>query len=515
MSFTSRLKKLFGLDRKVSTSDSPRSKLDNQYVDPNVVNPATLYYDVTNLSHQKRQERYDVYNAMDEMVDISSILDAYAEDATQMDNRTKKTIWVEAKDKKTQDTLNDLLHNRLNTEETVESTCRDVAKYGDDCARIFGDNRNGITSLKWRDPGDIERIETQTGLLIGFEELKSLPAYQQKVSAAISGKKDVFSIKPTYKPWDIIHFRIYRKKRLPYEKIHNVYGTSVLASSDRIAKQVKILDDLLMIMRLTRSLDRKTYYIDVGRSPIEEEIKILKRWRKALSGRINYVDPATGRFDSRFDPFAWTANEYWPTKENKNSKVEVTPGLTNVSDIVDIDHFDDKLFGSLRAPKAYFGREGDVEHKQSLSGQSIKWARAVQSIQRSVINGYTRMCQIHLSYLNMDPDKSKFNVLMVPPSLIELLNKLEAWQNVVDVAERLSALGETLNLNKYDWTEYILENVMWFTDQEARKFLKKVPKDVGMGDEEGGEVLPRPKKEPEEEPKEEPEIEPEEPADEE
>jgi hypothetical protein len=495
MSLTSRLKKLFGFDLKVSTSDSPRSKLDNQYVDPNAVNPATVYYDSMNISRQKRQDRYDVYDSMDEMVDISSILDAYAEDATQIDNRTKKTIWVEAKDKKTQDTLDDLIHNRLNTEDVIESTCRDVAKYGDDYARIFGNSKHGITSLKWRDPRDVERIETGTGLLIGFEEASTLPVYQQKVSAALSTKKDIFSIKPTYKPWDIIHFRLYRKKRLPYEKIHNVYGTSILSSSDRIAKQVKILDDMLMIMRLTRSLDRKTYYVDVGRSPIEEEVRILKRWRKALSSRINYVDPATGRFDSRFDPFAWTANEYWPTKENKNSRVEITPGITNVSDIVDIDHFDDKLFGSLRAPKAYFGREGDVEQKQSLSGQSIKWARAVQSIQRSVLNGYIRMCQIHLSYLNMDPDKSRFNVLMVPPSLIELLNKLEAWQNVVDVAERLSALGETLNLNKYDWTKYVLENVMWFTDQETKQFLKKVPKDVGMGDSEEEQGI-QPKKEP-------------------
>jgi hypothetical protein len=507
MSFTSRLKKLFGFDIKVKTSGSLRDELDSGSVNSNVIAQATTYYDSMNVARQKRQERYDVYDSMDEMVDIASVLDAYAEDATQVDNKTNRTIWVEAKDKRVQDTLNDLIHNRLNTEDTVESTCRDVAKYGDDYARVFGDHKNGITTLKWKDPRDIERIESGTGLLIGYEELSNLPAYQQKITTAIASQKDIFSIKPTYKPWDIIHFRLYKKKRLPNEKRHNVYGTSVLSSSDRIAKQVKILDDMLMIMRLTRSLDRKTYYVDVGRSPIEEEIKILKKWKKALSGRINYVDPATGRFDSRFDPFAWTANEYWPVKENRNSRVEVTSGMTNVSDIVDIEHFDDKLFGSLRAPKAYFGREGDIEQKQSLSGQSLKWARSVQSLQRTVVNGYTRMCQIHLSYLGMDPDKSKFNVIMVPPSLIELLNKLEAWQNIVDVAERLSALGETLNLNKYDWTKYIMENVLWLTDQETKRFIRKIPRDIGMGDEEG-EKETLPKKEPE---KDEPEKEVKEP----
>jgi hypothetical protein len=241
-------------------------------------------------------------------------------------------------------------------------------------------------------------------------------------------------------------------------------------ASDRIAKQVKILDDLLMVVRMTRSLDHKIYYVDTGRSPVEEEVRILKRWRRALKRKM-YVDPVGGRFDSRFNPFSWTEDEFWPVKEGTNSKVENIPGIGNIGEMIDIDHFRDKFFGSFRAPKAYFGYEGDVNAKATLSSQSIRWARAVNSLQRSVKQGLTRLCQIHLAWKDMDSSVSKFRVLMVVPSAIELLDRLEAWQTIVDVAERMAGLGETLQIDKKMWTTYILENTLWMSRQDIKKFV--------------------------------------------
>lgn len=438
--------------------------------------PANVYHNEMDFAYQRRQDRYDVYDAMDEMSDVASVLDAYAEDATQKNEQTKKTVWVESSNKEIREELNHLLHNVLHVEDCIEGIARDLGKYGDDFGKLLLDSSDGIRSIRWRDPRDVERIENRDGILLGFEEQLFLGEYRQKISMAMQAKQDPASIKPTYEPWDVVHFRIYKRKRLAREKIPNIYGTSLLAGSERIAKQVKILDDLLMIVRLTRSLDRKTYYVDVGKTAVEEEASILRRWRRALK-RKTYVDPATGRFDSRFDPFGWTEDEFWPAKEGSTSRVETQQGLTNIADIVDIDHFRDKFFGSLRAPKAYFGYEGDVNAKATLSSQSVKWARAVVSLQRALIQGFTRLCQIHLALLGKDANAENFQVMMEPPSIVELLNKLEAWQTVIDVAERMSTLGETLQLDKRDWTIYILENVLWLSKQDVRKFIRKLPKE--------------------------------------
>jgi hypothetical protein len=357
--FLQNLKALFGW----SGSKRPSEVVKRGRVDATTsiqpLSPGDRYHDEMGFDQQKRQDRYDVYDAMDNMSDVSTVLDAYSEDCTQLDQQRKKSVWIEAKNSALQKAGNKLLHDILNIEDWIEGVSRDTGKYGDDFCLLYTEMGKGVTSVLWRDPRDIERIENKEGILIGYEETARLGKYRQAVAASINAGGDGSDVKPTHEPWDVLHFRIHRRKRLPRQKWPNIYGTSLLAGSERIAKQMKILDDLLMIMRITRSLDRKTYFVDVGRSPVEEEVRILKRWRRALK-RKTYVDPATGRFDSRFDPYAWTEDQFWPVKENSNSRVETTDGITNINEVADIDYFRDKFYGSLRAPKAFFGFEGDL-----------------------------------------------------------------------------------------------------------------------------------------------------------
>jgi hypothetical protein len=78
----------------------------------------------------------------------------------------------------------------------------------------------------------------------------------------------------------------------------------------------------------------------------------------------------------------------------------------------------------------------------------------------------------------MNAAEDQFEIHMTLPSLVELLDKLEAWQNVVDVAERMSTLGDTMGLDKRDWTIYILENVMWLSKEDVKKFARGIPKNM-------------------------------------
>lgn len=463
MAIADKLRAVFGWQGASPPRDTPRkgSKLTQSQMQFGV-NPYQAYASAVKPPYDRRR-RYDIYDEMDEMELIASILDAYAEDSTQFDREKKASVWIEAENSKVKSIL-DAMFERLKVEEWVEAATRDVGKYGDDFAELDFKDNIGITGIDWRDPRDIERIENRQGTLVGFEETKNL---KNIVAMLEKGDKN---IKYTYKPWDIIHFRLYRRKREWKQKYRNIYGTSLLAGSERIGKQVKILDDLLMVRRLTKTLDTRIYKIDTARSSVEEEVLILKRWKNALKRRP-FIDPVTtDRFDSPFDPFTFQEDLFWPVKEGSNSSVEVMQGQPNVADIVDIEHFRDKLFGSLRAPKGYFGYEGDINAKATLSSQDMKWGRACNSLQRAVRNGLTRICQIELALHNIDAMSAKFTVKMVVPSVLEDLSRLEAMQTMIDAAERMASLGETLNLSSEAWREHILKSVFGMSEQDIKKF---------------------------------------------
>lgn len=463
MAVANRLRAIFGWQTTSAPPDKPRkgSKLTQAQMQFGV-NPYQAYASAVKPPYDRRR-RYDIYDEMDEMEMVSSILDAYAEDCTQFDREKKASAWIEAEDGKVKKIL-DAMFERVKVEEWVEAECRDVAKYGDDFCELDIDDTIGITGIDWRDPRDIERIENRQGTLVGFEETKNL---KNIIAQVDKGDKKVSY---TYKPWDIVHFRLYRRKREWKQKYRNIYGTSILAGSERIAKQVKILDDMLMVRRLTKTLDTRVYKIDTARSSVEEEVLILKRWKNALK-RKPFIDPSnTQRFDTPFDPFTFQEDLFWPVREGSNSSMDVISGQPNVADIVDVEHFRDKFFGSLRAPKGYFGYEGDLNAKATLSAQDMKWGRGCNAIQRAVRNGLTRMCQIELALHDIDAMTAKFTVRMVVASVLEDLSRLEAMQTMIDAADRMAGLGETLRLDSDAWREHILKSVLGMTSQEIKKY---------------------------------------------
>lgn len=469
MAVSDRLRAIFGWSGASAPADRPRkgTKLTQSQMQFGI-NPFQAYSSAVKPPYDRRR-RYDIYDEMDELEIISSVLDAYAEDCTQFDREKKASVWIECEDSKAKKILEAMLE-RVKAEEWVEAEHRDVAKYGDDFAELDIQD-TGIMGVDWRDPRDIERIENRQGTLVGFEETKKLKNVVAKL------EKGETRIDYTYKPWDIVHFRLYRRKREKKQKFRNIYGTSILAGSERIAKQVKILDDMLMVRRLTKTLDTRVYKIDTARSSVEEEILILKRWKNSLK-RKPFIDPSsTNRFDSPFDPFTFQEDLFWPAREGSNSSVDVISGQPNVADIVDVEHFRDKLFGSLRAPKGYFGFEGDINAKATLSSQDMKWGRACNSIQRAVRNGLTRMCQIELALHDMDAMKIKFTIKMVVPSVLEDLSRLEAIQTMIDVAERMAGLGDSLGLDSDAWREHILRSVLGMTDEEIKLFSSDGPGD--------------------------------------
>lgn len=451
------------------TASPPRDVIRKGDSDPETgyqygSNPYHAYENSVKPPYERRR-KYDIYDELDELGDINSVLTAYAEDSTQHDREKKAKVWVTSNDTRAQEILKDLL-KRVGVEEWAEACTRDIGKYGDDFCRLDIDyDKMQIRGVDWLDPRDVERIENNQGILAGFERTELLEGVQNAWNRGEQNHK------LTWDPWDIVHFRNYKKKREPKQRYRNIYGTSLLDGAERIGKQVKILDDMLVVQRLLKSLDQRVYKVDTGRSSPEEEILILKRWKNAMK-RKPYINPADQRFDSNFDPTTFQEDIFWPQRDGSTSTVDVIKGQPGVADIVDIDHFTDKLFGTLRAPKAYFGHEGDVNAKATLSQQDMKWGRSCNSLQSAFKQGLVRLCQIELALNDIDVDV-EFEIGMVVPSVLEDLSRLEAMNTLVDICDRMASLGEKLKLDETQWKTHLLRLVLGLTDEEIERFDTK------------------------------------------
>jgi len=426
---------------------------------------------------------YNLYEDIADVAEIGSVLDGYAEDATQFEQMQQRTVWCEADDDEIVEEVHHLF-DVIGVEEWIEGLAHDTAQYGDDFCRLHYDEKipqKGILGVEWLDPREVERVEDPYGNLIGFAQLQT----QQSI-----GMKTSVNDEDLWMPYDVVHFRLLSQKFMRFrggvEQRYGetaMYGTSLLWNVRRVGKQVRLLEELLIIYRLSKAVDRFIYYVDVGKggSPAQQQ-RTLNDWRRAMKKR-EYKNPTTGEFDVLYHAAALDDDIYWALHGDvQNSRVEVRPAVGNVTDAVDYDAFINKLFAGLRAPKAYFGYEGDVNAKATLSSQDIRFARGVKKIQRSIINGLTRIAQIHLIFkkgLKPEDVERVFTLRMVDPSQLELIQRLEADQVKLDIAARYLEFGETAGLNKVAWVIHVLQNVLNMSNDDIQRFASDILKDGG------------------------------------
>ena len=109
------------------------------------------------------------------------------------------------------------------------------------------------------------RIETIKGKVIEFQQSKEAPDYQALVKAPIDTATDSELQQSTairFSPEQIIHIRIgdYRRTFYPY-------GVSLIEPARGPAHQLRMMEDAMVIYRLTRAPERRVFYIDVGTLP--------------------------------------------------------------------------------------------------------------------------------------------------------------------------------------------------------------------------------------------------------
>jgi len=215
-----------------------------------------------------------------------------------------------------------------------------------------------------------------------------------------------------------------------------VTHNSVLDPARRVWRQMVLLEDAMMAYRITRSPERRVFYIDVGNiNPQDVEAAIHQVQQNTKRNQV--VDADTGRVDLRYNPLSVDEDFYIPVRGQQSStRIESLPGGNYTGDIDDVKYLKDKLFAALKIPQSYLFRgEGADEDKSTLAQKDIRFARTIQRLQRAVVSELRKMATIHLYIMGFrGEDLTKFQLSLNNPSKIAELQELEYWRTKFDVA---------------------------------------------------------------------------------
>jgi hypothetical protein len=329
---------------------------------------------------------------------------------------------------------------------------------------------DGILKIQELPAESVYRIETTKGRLVEFQQSKDGPDYQALTRAPLTQATDADILQTKairFTPEQIVHIKIGDDRRTFYP-----YGTSLIEAARGPANQLRLIEDALVVYRLSRSPERRIFYIDVAQLPpykAEAFIDRLKdqfRKKKVASQRGSVTTGASGVDEKWHTPAI--DEDYWlPIRPNSNTRIETLPGAQNLGEVDDALYFRNKLFLALNFPKNYFNAEDVQATRIALSAQDIKFARLIERLQNHIEEGLWTVAERHLKLRGFPAESYEdLQIRMTPPSEWRELSRAEVITNRINNAGALK--GSQLMSDKD-----ILVHWLKFDDEEAEKIVSR------------------------------------------
>jgi len=407
------------------------------YNNKNVFNP--------NLNYQTlRIQLYSDYEAMDTDPIIASALDIVADEAT-VKNDNNEILSIKSSDENIQKVLYNLFYDVLNIEFNLWSWTRNMCKYGDFFLKLEIAEKFGVYNVL---PYTVYHMVRREG-----ED----PTAPGKVVFQLDPDGLASSQNPNYLPkkeqskiiefdnYEVAHFRLISDTNyLPY-------GRSYLEPARKIFKQVTLMEDAMLIHRIMRAPEKRTFFVNVGSIPPNEVEQFMQKTVNTMK-KTPYVGD-DGQYNLKFNMQNMMEDFYIPVRGGDTStRIETTPGL-NYDGVTDVQYLQAKMFAALKIPKAYFGFEGDLSGKATLAAEDIRFARTVERIQKILESELTKIALVHLYTQGFTGESlTNFEIKLSTPSIIFEQEKIALLKEKIDLANQMKD-------TKLFSSDYIYENL--------------------------------------------------------
>ena len=425
------------------------------YNNKNIFNP--------NLNYQTlRIQLYSDYEAMDTDPLIASTLDILADEAT-LKNDMGEVLSIKSSDENIQKILYNLFYDVLNIEFNLWSWTRNMCKYGDFFLKLEIAEEFGVYNVL---PYTVYHMTRQEGLD---------PENPARVTFQLDPDGLASSQDPNYRPksnkkviefdnYEVAHFRLISDTNyLPY-------GRSFIEPARKIFKQLTLMEDAMLIHRIMRAPEKRTFYINVGQIPPNEVEQFMQKTINTMK-KTPYVDPQTGDYNLRFNMMNMMEDYYIPMRGgDTQTKIDTTKGL-DYDGTNDIEYLRDKMFAALKVPKAYFGYEGDLNGKATLAAEDIRFARTVERLQRILESELTKIALVHLYVQGFKGESlTNFEISLTNPSIIFEQEKVALLKEKVDLASQMMD-------TKLFPTDYIYDHIFNLSEDQYMEMRDLVTED--------------------------------------
>ena len=248
--------------------------------------------------------------------------------------------------------------------------------------------------------------------------------------------------------------------------------------------QLRMIEDSLVIYRLSRAPERRIFYIDVGNLPKVKAEQYLREVMNCYRSKLVY-DANTGevRDDKKFMSML---EDFWlPRREGgRGTEITTLPGGQNLGEITDINYFQKKLYKALGVPETRLGGEGgfNLGRSSEILRDELRFNKFVGRLRKRFSNMFLDMLKTQLLLKNViTPEdwsgmSEHIQFDYIYDNHFAELKESELFQ------ERMANLSQAEPyVGKYFSQDYVRRKVLHQTDDEIVEQDKLIAAEIEAG----------------------------------
>ena len=259
---------------------------------------------------------------------------------------------------------------------------------------------------------------------------------------------------------------------------------SYLHKAIKALNQLRMIEDSLVIYRLSRAPERRIFYIDVGNLPKVKAEQYLKEVMNRYRNKLVY-DANTGEVrDDR--KFMSMMEDFWlPRREGgRGTEITTLPGGQNLGELADIEYFQKKLYRALGVPESRIASDGgfNLGRSSEILRDELKFAKFVGRLRKRFAQMFNDILRTQLILKNI-----------VSPEDWDLMSDHIQYDFLYDnqfaelkESELVNGRLETLAtiepyIGKYFSQEYVRKRILRQTDSEIIEIDEQIEKEIKDG----------------------------------
>jgi len=259
--------------------------------------------------------------------------------------------------------------------------------------------------------------------------------------------------------------------------------------------QLRMLEDAVVIYRISRAPERRIFYIDVGNLPKIKAEQYLRDIMSKYKNKLVY-DSNTGEIKDERKHMSMLEDYWLPRREGgRGTEISTLPGGENLGELADVDYFKTKLYKALNVPPSRLEQDSGfiLGRAEEISRDEVKFTRFIERLRARFNILFNDILEKQLLLKGI---VSSQDWLVIKDAIIyewQSDSHFAELQEATMMRERLGMLVNDMGyrdavVGKYFSQEYVNKRILKLTQEEIDNMKDQMEKekaeDAGGGESE-------------------------------